>query len=149
MRIAIVAIILLLSAGCGRGSVQTVEDPAQDSLDGMKQCLSEALGSVRALTAPPPPPAATADPTDATASVDDSSEPDMVAPLPAALRSVVAAAQDLVNASSGKPIEADAKGILSSAQELENKANNPSAVREIEQGLQQLLSKVKELRQKP
>jgi len=136
MRIAIAVIMILLSAGCGSGPVMVADDPVQDSLDGVKQCLSEAIESVQAITAPPPP------------TGEEGEGADTVAPLPGALGALVRAAQDLVNESSGKPIDSDAKAILSNAKELERKANDPSSAREIESGLQQLLSRVNDLRMK-
>ena len=134
-RSAIALIMLFLAAGCGRGSASAVEDPVQDSLDGMKQCLSEALNSVRALTQPPP-------------KEYEEAEKKMVGPLPAALAAVVAAAKDLVDAAAGKPAEPDARAILSAAQELEAKARGASSAAAIEQGIQELRSKVAGLRAK-
>src|SRR5437867_7178552 len=108
LRFATAPIILLLTAGCGRDSKTFVDDPARDELEAMDECLSEALECIHVLTAPRP-------------EGDDGEELKIAVPLPAALRSVVATAQDLVQAATGQPIEQDAKAILSAAQDLEKK----------------------------
>src|SRR5688572_24281687 len=100
MRFAIAAIILVLSAGCGRSTgTVVVDDPVQDSLEGVKECVREAIESVHAETAPP-------------STDEDGESADIAAPLPAALGAVVRAAQDLVSAAAGKPTETGAKAIL-------------------------------------
>mgnify|MGYP001618074869 CR=1 FL=1 len=141
IRFTIVSIILLISAGCGGGTSTVVDNPVQDSLDGMKDSLSEALASVEALTAPAPASALDGE-------IPEVAAKEMVSSLADALSALVTAAQDVVNASVGTPIETDAKAILSAAQELETKAKSGVAPATIEQGLQALLTRVNELRQK-
>ncbi len=143
MRFSIAAILIILVSGCGGGGVSNVVDnPVLDSLDDVKQCISEAIASVQVLTAPPPQPVDLADTSDQTPELQNAP------PLPSALGALVRAAQQLLTTAAGKPNEADAQAILSAAQDLETKGKTGVAPASIEQGLQALLAKVNELRQK-
>jgi hypothetical protein len=126
--------LILLAAGCGGGSEMVADDPASDALDGLQECLSEALDSVRAPTAP---------------REEEEQEEEKPAPLPAALASVVAAASEVVAATAGKPREAEAKAILSAAQQLQNQAKGGAPAGEIQRGLEALRSQVAALEAKP
>src|SRR2546426_9393208 len=127
LRFATVLIILMLGAGCGGDSKTFVEDPARNELEAMDECLSEAIECIHVLTAPRP-------------DGDDGEEQKMGVTLPEALRSVVATAQDLVQAATGQPIEQDAKALLSAAQELEKKGALSAAA--IQHDVEELRSKV-------
>jgi hypothetical protein len=143
MKFSLAAILVILTSGCGGGGViNVVDDPAQDALDDVKQSISEALASVQVLTAPPP------QPVDLNDSIDLAPVQENAAPLPAALSALVRAAQQLVTTAAGKPNESDSQAILTAAQELESKAKTGVPPATIEQGLQALLAKVNELRQK-
>ena len=126
-------VILLLSAGCSSGSGTVLDDPVQDVLHGMSECVREALDSADALVAPP-------------AADGEDGAVKMVAPLPAALSTVVAAAQSLVTATAGKSMEPDAKAILNAAQELQTKGKTPGSAAVIKKGLEELRSKLSELK---
>lgn len=134
-RFALASMILLLSTGCGSGARTVQDDPVQDVLQGMSECVREALDSANALTAPP-------------AAEGEGGAEKIVAPLPAALSTVVAAAQSLVTATAGKAMEPDAKAILSAAQELETKGKTSGSAAVIKQGLEELRSKLSALKGK-
>ena len=136
VQIALAGWLLVLIAGCGRGSNLAVDDPLQDAIDGLRQSLAEALESVRVLTRPPPR-------TD-----EEVVEQKTVAPLSAALGLVVVSAQEVVGAAAGQPMEPQAKAILSSAQELEAKGKSGASAVTIQQGIEQLRSELRELKQK-